>query len=91
MIQTVTSILLIVTEKRRTSWSPNDNNYQNIYDHVYSIFSAIKLKNPDGSQKIIKVNKLDQLYIRYTLRKYMPKYVSAKSTVITTLEVLDIQ
>lgn len=65
-------------------WSPNDNNYQNIYDHVYSIFSAIRLKNPDGSQKIIKVNKLDQLYIRYTLRKYMPKYVSAKSTVINT-------
>lgn len=45
-----------------------------VYDHVFSIFSALKFKNNGGDNISIPVSEIEQLFIRYTVRQYFPKY-----------------
>lgn len=49
-----------------------------IYDHCFSIFSALKFKDAAGLPILLSVAPIEQIFIRYTLRRYLPKYVPPK-------------
>lgn len=65
-------------------YDPNSSEYRYVYDHVFSIFSAIQFKNEDGEPKTIPVTDIEQIFIKYTIRKYFPKYSPPKTFKITT-------
>ena len=65
-------------------YDSNSNSYIYVYDHVFSIFSAIKFKDEDGQNTTIQIEEIEQLFIKYTLRQYLPKYTSPKEYEMTT-------
>ena len=65
-------------------YDSGSSEYRYVYDHVFSIFSAIQFKNEDGEPKTIPVTEIEQIFIKYTIRKYFPKYSPPKTFTITT-------
>lgn len=65
-------------------YNPAGTDSHWVYDHIFSIFSAIKFKNEEGLETPITVEPIEQIFIRYTLRKYLPKYISPKTFEFTT-------
>lgn len=60
-------------------YEANNNNSTAIKDHIFSIFSAIKFKDTlTGNNKSIPVTEIEQIFIEYTLRRYLPKYTKPK-------------
>ena len=60
-------------------YTPNNNSSTYISDYVFSIFSAIKFKDPvTDLPKSIPVAEIEQIFIEYTLRRYLPKYTKPK-------------
>lgn len=56
-------------------YGQNKSGATYIYDHAFSIFSAIKFKDEEGLNTVIPVVPVEQIFIKYTLRRYLPKYV----------------
>lgn len=67
-------------DQRMYPWlySPNRTGATYIYDRVFSIFSALKFRDASGAPKVIPVEPIEQIFIKYTLRRYLPKYVAPK-------------
>ena len=59
-------------------YAPNKVGATYIYDQVFSIFSALKFKDAEGLPKFLPVQPIEQIFINYTLRRYLPKYVPPK-------------
>ena len=61
------------------TYQANSNSSTYTKDHVFSIFSAIKFKDPVTKlPKSIPVAEIEQIFIEYTLRRYLPKYTKPK-------------
>lgn len=73
-------------DPRMYPWEYNSgsSDYRYVYDHVFSIFSAIQFKDENGEPKTIPVTEIEQIFIKYTIRKYFPKYSPPKTFTITT-------
>lgn len=65
-------------------YNPKSTGHDYVYDHVFSVFSAIKFKDASGLSKSIPITEIEQLFIRYTLRRYLPKYAAPKKYSMTT-------
>lgn len=65
-------------------YNPDSTSSTYIYDHAFSVFSALKFKNEEGESISIPVDPIEQIFIHYTVRKYLPKYVAPKKFTFTT-------
>lgn len=65
-------------------YNKNSGGATYIYDHAFSIFSAIKFKDAEGLNTVIPVVPVEQIFIKYTLRRYLPKYVPPRKFNFTT-------
>lgn len=74
------------SDPRMYPWkfNPDSTGSTYIYDHAFSIFSALKFKNEEGESISIPVDPIEQIFINYTVRKYLPKYVAPKKFTFTT-------
>lgn len=65
-------------------YNPKSTGATSIYDHAFSVFSALKFKNEEGESISIPVDPIEQIFINYTVRKYLPKYAAPKKFTFTT-------
>ena len=76
-----TSSHIKYNDKRVYPWYYNPKSTSggtSIQDHAFSIFSALKFKDDSGVNTSIPVTSIEQIFIRYTLRRYLPKYVAPR-------------